>query len=183
MAWREHADFGRVEAEVGLKLEPVATASRPSSTNADNKDYAIALSDAAVGSKPAIAMSDGSRWNIVGSPDEVISAYFADIGTAGSTYIRVPFAGVIRQIAVVLLAANGTTKTVFTPKIGVAGTGITLSAALETGATSAAGSAFSVSATAANVVAAGDIIDVLSDGGSTSTTPAMVYVVVARSVS
>ena len=93
----------------------------------------------------------------------VLTADMADSGTAGSSFVVCPFAGTIVGLAAVNHLANTTTKTVLTSKIG--GVAIT-HPAWEIAVTQAAGVSSAVVPTAANTVAAGDVIEFISDGGS-----------------
>ena len=93
----------------------------------------------------------------------VLTADMADSGTAGSCFVVCPFAGTIVGLAAVNHLANTTTKTVLTSKIG--GVAIT-HPAWEIAVTQAAGVSSAVVPTAANTVAAGDVIEFISDGGS-----------------
>lgn len=93
----------------------------------------------------------------------VLNTDMADAGTAGSSFVVCPFAGTIVGLAAVSHVANTTTKTVLTGKIN----GATIThPAFEIGVTQAAGIATSVVPTALNTVAAGDVIEIASDGGS-----------------
>jgi len=129
----------------------------------------------------------GADWRIGGTITEelggdilskvVLNTSSADIGTAGSTFIVSPFAGTIVNLSAVNTAANAGTKTVLLAKL--AGTTVT-APAWEVGVTAAAGTATSVVPTAANTVTAGQVIELNFDGGSSSVTPAVFSVVIAR---
>ena len=107
----------------------------------------------------------------------VLSSYAADIGTAGSSFVVCPFAGTIVGLAAVNHVANAGTKTVLTAKNG----GVSVTApAWEVAVTAAAGTATAVVPTAANTVAAGDVIEIAYDGGSSNVTPATFSLTVLR---
>ncbi len=106
-----------------------------------------------------------------------LNAQFADAGTAGSVYVVAPHAGTLKSISIVNHANSTTTKTVFTSSI--AGNAVT-HAALEIAATATAGTASTIAPSAANTVAAGNVIIVTSDGGTDATMPASVTLVVER---
>lgn len=108
----------------------------------------------------------------------VLSAYHADIGTAGSTYVVCPFDGQVVGLEAVNIVANAGVKSVLTAKLG--GVAIT-HPAWEVAVTAAAGTRSGVTPTAANTVRAGDVIEIASDGGSSAVTPAMYSIVVRRS--
>jgi len=94
---------------------------------------------------------------------QALNADMADSGTAGSSFVVCPFAGTLVGLAAVNHVANTTTKTVLTAKI--AGQAVTIPA-WEIAVTQAAGVSSAVVPTAANTVAAGDVIEFISDGGS-----------------
>jgi hypothetical protein len=142
-----------------------------------------------VASGGAVEVKSGGRINVEsgGSISEesggailgraVLNAYHADIGTAGSTYVVSPFAGTIVGLATVNIADNAGTKSVLTAKLG--GSAVT-HPAWEVATTQTKGTASSVVPTAANVVKAGDVIEVASDGGSSAVTPAMHSITILR---
>lgn len=101
----------------------------------------------------------------------------ADAGTVGDSFVVVPFAGTIKKLSVTNHVADTTTKTVFTGFIGVAA--IT-HPAWEIAAAAAAGSKSEVVPTAANVVAAGDVIKIHSDGGTDAVMPVTYTIVIER---
>lgn len=108
----------------------------------------------------------------------VLTAYAADVGTAGSYWVVSPFAGTIVNMAAVSYAANTTTKTVLTAEI--AGTLVT-APAWEIAATAAAGVVTAVVPTATNTVTAGQAIELISDGGTaTSPQPTMFSITILR---
>jgi hypothetical protein len=108
----------------------------------------------------------------------VLNAYHADIGTSGSTFVTSPFAGTIVGLQAVNIAANAGTKSILTAKL----TGGTIThPAWEVAVTAAAGTGTGVIVpTAANTVAAGDVIEIASDGGSSGVTPAMYSITILR---
>lgn len=107
----------------------------------------------------------------------VLNTYAADIGTAGSSYVVCPFAGTIVGLSAVNHGANAGTKTVLTAKLA---TVAVTAPAWEVAVTAAAGTGVSVVPTAANTVAAGDVIEIAYDGGSSNVTPATFSVTVLR---
>lgn len=120
-------------------------------------------------------INEASGGKILGR--EALTAYAADIGTAGSSFVVCPFAGTIVGLAVVNHGANAGTKTVLTAKLG--GASVT-HPAWEVAVTAGAGTGVSVVPTAANTVAAGDVIEIAYDGGSSNVTPATFSVTVLR---
>ncbi len=107
----------------------------------------------------------------------VVNTYAADIGTAGSSFVVSPFAGTIVGLAAVNHGANAGTKTVLTAKLA---TVAVTAPAWEVAVTAAAGIATAVVPTAANTVAAGDVIEVAYDGGSSNVTPASFSITILR---
>jgi len=106
-----------------------------------------------------------------------LNAYAADIGTAGSSFVVCPFAGTIVGLGAVNHGANAGTKTVLTAKLAT----VSVTApAWEVAVTAAAGTGVSVVPTAANTVAAGDVIEIAYDGGSSNVTSATFSVTVLR---
>lgn len=101
----------------------------------------------------------------------------ADANTAGSVFVVVPHAGTIVGLNAVNHVANTTAATVLTAKIA---TVAVTAPAWTIGATQAAGVASSVVPTAANVVTAGAVVEIASDGGGTPVMPATYTLVVAR---
>lgn len=120
-------------------------------------------------------ISEASGGAILGRA--VLSCYAADIGTAGSSYVVSPFAGTLVGLGVVNHGANAGTKTVLAAKIN--GAAVT-HPAWEVAITAAAGTGVSVVPTAANVVKAGDVLEVAYDGGSSNVTPASFSLTVLR---
>ena|ERR1035437_1094076 len=101
-----------------------------------------------------------------------------DIGTTGSVYVVCPFAGKITGLAAVNSVANAGTKTVLLGKL----TGGTIThPAWEVAVTAAAGTGTGIIVpTAANTVAAGDVIEINFDGGSSNVTPACFTITITR---
>jgi hypothetical protein len=106
-----------------------------------------------------------------------VSIQMTDAGTAQSIWVVAPHAGSIVAAYVVNSVANATTKTVFTLEIA---TVLVTMPALEVAITQAAGTVSSAVPTAANVVTAGQAIEVISDGGTDATMPVTVTLVISR---
>jgi hypothetical protein len=100
---------------------------------------------------------------------------FDDISTASSIFIPNPILGVISKIYVTLQGPITIADSIITAEIaGVLVTGSSLTAAF---AGSAAGSTFSSTPSGANTVAAGQAVEVITDGASTTAAAAIVCVV------
>lgn len=100
---------------------------------------------------------------------------FSDISTAASIFIPNPIAGVISKIYVSLDAGITTANSLVTAELNgvlVSGSTVTVTAG------SAAGATFSSTPSGSNAVAAGQAIEIITDGGSTGSAPAHVTVVV-----
>jgi uncharacterized sodium:solute symporter family permease YidK len=106
----------------------------------------------------------------------VLSHRFADISTAESIYLLTPISGVVRSIHVVLHGAITVANSTVDARInGVAVTGSSLSVPFSG---SAAGLGFSSFPTAANALTTNGVIEVRTDGASTTAVAASVFVVV-----
>lgn len=89
-----------------------------------------------------------------------------DISTAQSVFVASPLAGRVEQIYVTLHGAITVANSIVTAELaGVPMTGLSITI---TQAGSAAGSVFSGTPSAANTVAAGQAIEIITDGGSTT---------------
>jgi len=99
-----------------------------------------------------------------------------DISTASSAFVAAPVAGTITSIRTVLGGAIATADAAISTEInGVAVTNGTLTVE---NASSAAGDRDSATPTAANTVAVGDALEVITDGASTNTVPLYVTFVI-----
>lgn len=96
---------------------------------------------------------------------------FLDISTASSQWVVCPIAGNIIKIYSVLETAITAANTIFTFKIG--GTLVTNSTFTITQSGSAAGDIDSSTPSGANTLTAGQAIEIISDGGSTTTAHAV----------
>lgn len=106
-----------------------------------------------------------------------LSAYKEDGNTAGSIFVVAPHKGKIVGLNATNYVANTTTKTVLTAELG--GTLIT-TPAWEIAVTQAVGVASTSVPTAANSVDAGDVIEIITDGGGTPTMPINVTISIDR---
>lgn len=107
-----------------------------------------------------------------------VTKYMADAGTAGSCFVICPHAGDIVGLGVVNDVANATTKTVLTAKIA---TVAVTHPAWEIAVTAAAGVGSGlVVPTAARTVTAGQVLELISDGGSSSVMPVTFTVIISR---
>lgn len=105
-----------------------------------------------------------------------ITVSIPDISTAGSVFVVTPLAGVISKIFVTIHNAITLADAIVTAELnGVAVGGISITCAF-TG--SAAGTTFNDTATSANTVTAGQAIEIITDGGSTTTCTATVTILV-----
>lgn len=109
----------------------------------------------------------------------IITVKLDDVSTAGQIYVASPVAGTIRKIYSVINGAIATADAVLTPKIG--GTPITDGAITITQSGSAAGDVDSSTPSAANVVSAGDAIEIETNGASTNTVEAAISILIELS--
>lgn len=104
----------------------------------------------------------------------ILTSRFSDIGTAQSVFLVTPIAAKIAKILVVLQGAVATTDTLVTAKInGIAVQGSTITVPFSG---SAAGLVAFAVPTGANTVGAGTAIEILTDGGTSSTVAADICV-------
>lgn len=101
-----------------------------------------------------------------------LTTRFDDISNPSSAFTVSPVAGKISQVYIILNNAITVANSIVTGKIsGVAITGLSITCAF-TGST--AGSVFSGTPSGANTVTAGQVIEIVTDGGSTTTSIAEV---------
>lgn len=99
---------------------------------------------------------------------------FTDISAASSIFIPTTIAGLVSRITVTLQGAITTANSIVTAKInGVAVTGVSITVAYTA---STGGSTFTGTASAANSLAANAALEIVSDGGSSTTMAAIVVV-------
>lgn len=110
--------------------------------------------------------------------DYFLTAYLADISTAGQIYVPVPDGGEVVKILTALNGAIGTANAALTFKIN--GTAITGSAITVAYSGSAAGDVDTSEPTGANVVKEGDVLEAETDGASTNTVPIMITFCIRR---
>ena len=101
-----------------------------------------------------------------------------DISSASSVWVVAPHAGTIVKIYSVIDGAISAADAVLDPQLG--GTSITGGGITIANASSAAGDVDSSTPTALNVVAAGDAIEIATDGGSTGAVAAEITIVLSR---
>ena len=110
--------------------------------------------------------------------DYFLHAAIADISTASSTYVAVPDGGKIIKIITALQGAISGGDAAITFEIG--GTAVTGGAITVANSGSAAGDIDTAEPTAANVVAEGGSIEMITDGGSTGAKKLGVTFVIRR---
>lgn len=101
-----------------------------------------------------------------------ITAYLADVSTAGQIYVAPGFKGKIVSVTTALNAAITTANAVITIKI--AGTAVTGGTITITQSGSAAGDVDSCVPTALNTFTATQAIEIETDGASNTTAPVMI---------
>ena len=110
--------------------------------------------------------------------DYFLTSTIADISTASSTFVPVPDGGKVIKILTALQGAIGTANGGITFEIG--GTAITGGGITVTQSGSAAGDVDTAEPTAANEVAEGGTIEMISDGGSSTACECVVTFVIRR---
>jgi hypothetical protein len=134
---------------------------------------------AASASSGQVYVADGAgtgAWTTPKTSYVILAGRWDDISTAETIYLPVPVAGTIKKIYVSLQNAITTADSALTFTInGVAITGSAITAA-QSG--SAAGTVFSSSPSGLNTVAAGQYVSCVTDGGSSTTSKAWVFVLV-----
>lgn len=108
--------------------------------------------------------------------EQTVHAYMADISTAGSAFVYVPFRGKIIKLGSVIRNAITVGDAAITTKIS--GTAITGGSWTIANAGSAAGDIDTAVPTAAHRVVEGNYIEFISDGGSTTTCPTSFFAVI-----
>lgn len=106
----------------------------------------------------------------------VLCNHFTDISTIQSVFMLTPISGTVRSIHVVLHGAITTANSIVDARINgiaVVGSSITV-----TFSGSAAGQVFSAYPTGSNTLLTNGVIEVHTDGGSSTVTMASVFVVV-----
>lgn len=103
--------------------------------------------------------------------ETTVFAYLADVSTASSAFVSSPVRGFIRIARSNIYNAITGADCNWTMEIN--GTAVTGSATVITQSGSAAGDMDSCEPTAAHFVEVGDVIEFISDGASSTTTPTM----------
>lgn len=124
-----------------------------------------------------VDVSDGLN---IGGESVTLNVSIQDISTAGQIFVVSPIAGSITKISSVINGAIATADADLTAKIA----GVAVTGGLITVATSgsAAGDVDSVSPSALNTVAAGDAIEIETDGASTNTVEVVLSIEITPSV-
>lgn len=116
----------------------------------------------------------------LGGGNVAVTTTLTDISTASSAFVAAPVAGTVTSIRTVLGGAiTGADAAITTEINGVAITGGALTVA---NAGSAAGDRDSATPSAANTVAVGDALEVITDGASTNTVPLYVTFIITPTV-
>jgi hypothetical protein len=109
----------------------------------------------------------------------VLNVTMADVSTAASVWVVSPYAGTIVGISSVIDGTIATAPAVLTAKIATVSVTDGVISILDT--SSAAGDVDTVTPTAANVVTAGQAIEVATSGASTNTVIATISITIRRS--
>lgn len=105
-----------------------------------------------------------------------VYAYMADVSTAGSAFVASPIRGKIVKMGSTIYAAITSADSAITTEIN--GTAVTGGSWTIANASSAPGDLDTAVPTAANQVNEDDVIEFISDGASSTTSPAMFFAVI-----
>jgi len=139
---------------------------------------------AATAAANTVLQADGAgsaQWNDIVTPLKAanriaVVTRIEDISTAASVFVASPMAGDVIGIYVTLQGAITVANSTVTAEInGVAMSGLSITI---TQAGSAAGSTFSGTPSGNNAVAAGQAIEIITDGGSTTAIVAYVTILI-----
>lgn len=109
-------------------------------------------------------------YNAIESGKFYLTVTMADVSTAGSTWVATPVACSISKITSVIDGAIATADAAITTEIG--GTAVTGGSLTIANSGSAAGDVDSATPTALNTLAAGQALEIITDGASTNTVKA-----------
>ena len=125
-----------------------------------------------------IATGGGSGTGTWKYPTYTLTAVIDDISTAQSDWVVAPYAGTVTKIYSVIDAAITVADATLSFEIG--GTAMTSGNITVTQAGSAAGDVDSSTPSANNTVTAGQAIELITDGGSTTASKATITLVIQR---
>lgn len=125
-----------------------------------------------------VYVADGSSSGAWTARQDTFTVDFADISSASSLYLPIPFAGTVTKIQSVLSGAISGSDAVFT--ISDSG-GSSMGTLTITQSGSAAGDVDTLAPSSNNTVTASDYIQIACDGGPSSHVHALIVVVVDRS--
>lgn len=114
--------------------------------------------------------------NSAGTVRQILTVRIPDISEPSSSWVVIPWAGTISKIYTVIRNAITVADTNLTFEIG--GVAVTGAAIVIATAGSAAGTVDSSAPTALNTVTAGQALEIVCDGGSTTACEAVVSIVV-----
>jgi len=123
-------------------------------------------------------ISDGAASGTWKFPTYILNAVIDDVSTAQSDWVVAPYAGTITKIYSVIDAAITVADATLSFEIG--GTAVTNGGITITQAGSAAGDVDSSTPTANNTVTAGQAIELITDGASTTASKATITLVIQR---
>lgn len=116
------------------------------------------------------------EWDTISEKEVVVYAYVPDISTAGSNYVVSPYTGAITKIYTVI--SGPITGADTTISFEIAGTGVLDGGLVVAVSGSAAGVVDSSTPSSANVISAGQALEIVSDGASTGVVSANVTIVI-----
>ena len=145
-----------------------ASLHEPKGVAAASANTVYGADGAGSGSWAKIAVANINTSSVKNVNKIYLTYSIADLNTAASYYMVVPLAGVISKIYSVIDGALATADTIITHEI--ANVAVTNGTITITQAGSAAGDVDSATPTAARTLTAGQALEIICDGGTSSTT-------------
>ena len=140
----------------------------PKGVAAASANTVYSADGAGTGTWQKIAVANINTSSIKGTNKIYLTYTITDLNAAASFYVVCPLAGVISKIYSVIDSALATADNILTFEI--ANVAVTNGTITITNAASAAGDVDSCTPTAARTLTAGQAIEIVNDGGTTSTT-------------
>ena len=145
-----------------------ASLHEPKGAAAASADTMLAANGAGVTNWQKVAVANINTSSVKNVNKIYLTYTITDLNAAASYYLVCPLAGVISKIYSVIESALATADNVLTFEI--AGVAVTNGTVTITQAGSAAGDVDSATPTAARTLTAGQALEIISDGGTSSTT-------------
>lgn len=148
-------------------------------TGSDGEQWRRVTASGKAAANPSTAVTTEAQDGVSGSGSTVVRhVKINDVSTAQSAYFVADVAGTLSGIKTVINGAIATADAVITAEIN--GTAVTDSAVTIANSGSAAGDVDTSTPSAANTVAVDDVLEVITDGASTNTVTADVFLTITR---